>query len=171
MFQSQRSSDASLFRNATLEDAEAICSIYNPYVLGTPITFEEEAISAETMRTRIAEITAMLPWLIMEQEGELAGYAYATGWKARPAYRYSVETTIYLSPRFHRRGLGTKLYRALIEELRKRGIHRAIGGVVMPNPNSVALHERLGFKKVAHFEEVGWKLNQWRDVGYWQLSL
>lgn len=160
-----------MIRPATQEDAEAICAIYNPYVLGTPISFEEEAVSAETMRVRIAEITAKLPWLILEEGGETAGYAYATGWKARPAYRYSVETTIYLSPRFHGRGFGRKLYSALIEELRSRGIHRAIGCVAIPSPNSVALHERLGFKKVAHFEEVGWKLNQWRDVGYWQLSL
>lgn len=160
-----------MIRIATIEDAEAVCAIYNPYILGTTITFEEQEVSAATMRTRIAEVSEKLPWLILEDQVKVAGYAYATNWRVRAAYRYSVETTIYLAPLAQGRGLGKQLYEELIERLRARGIHRAMGGIALPNKGSVALHERLGFKKVAHFEEVGWKFERWIDVGYWQLSL
>jgi phosphinothricin acetyltransferase len=160
-----------MIRSATIEDAGAICSIYNPYVVGTTITFEDQEVSAEVMRARIAEVTVALPWLVFEAEDEVGGYAYATRWRARAAYRYSVETTVYLAPRFQRRGIGKKLYRELIEKLRGLGVHRAMGGIALPNAGSVALHEKLGFKKVAHFEEVSRKFDRWIDVGYWQLSL
>jgi phosphinothricin acetyltransferase len=160
-----------MIRSATIEDAGAICSIYNPYVGETTITFEDQEVSVEAMQARIAEVTVALPWLVFEAEDEVGGYAYATRWRARAAYRYSVETTVYLAPRFQRRGIGQKLYGKLIEKLRGLGVHRAMGGIALPNAGSVALHEKLGFKKVAHFEAVGRKFDRWIDVGYWQLSL
>jgi L-amino acid N-acyltransferase YncA len=160
-----------MIRSVSIEDAGAICAIYNPYVVGATITFEEQEVPVETMRARIADSTVALPWLVLEAEGELGGYAYATRWRVRAAYRYSVETTIYLAPRFQRRGFGMKLYGELIEKLRGLGIHRAMGGIALPNAGSVALHERMGFRKVALFEEVGWKFDRWIDVGYWQLNL
>lgn len=160
-----------IHREATGSDAEAICRIYNHYVLGTTITFEEEAVTVETMGGRIAEVTSRYPWLVCEVEGKVVGYAYATGWRPRTAYRYSVESTIYLDAAICGRGLGAPLYADLIRRLREGGFHRVMGGVALPNEASVALHERLGFKKVAQFTEVGWKFGRWIDVGYWELEL
>lgn len=160
-----------MIRNAIVGDAAAICAIYNPYVAGTTVTFETEAVSSEAMAGRIAEVTANFPWLVFEEDGEVGGYAYATRWRPRAAYGHSAESTIYLAPRCQRRGLGTLLYTELIQRLRAQGVHQVIGGAALPNPGSVALHERLGFRKVAHFAEVGRKFDRWIDVCYWQLTL
>jgi L-amino acid N-acyltransferase YncA len=160
-----------MIRDATGQDAAGICAVYNPYVLGTTITFEEEAVSVEAMSGRIAEITASFPWLVWEENGAVKGYAYATQWRARSAYRFSVEATVYLDQGMLGRGLGTVLYRELLARLKEKGIHCVMGGIALPNQPSVALHEKLGFKKIAHFEQIGWKFNQWIDVGYWQLNL
>jgi L-amino acid N-acyltransferase YncA len=103
--------------------------------------------------------------------GKVVGYAYASKWKSRSAYRYAVESTVYLDPRFTGQGIGRHLYGSLIAELRQRSLHAVIGGIALPNPASIALHERMGFVKVAHFKEIGWKFNQWIDVGYWELIL
>lgn len=160
-----------MIRHVTSEDAAQICEIYNHYVLETVVTFEEVAVPVAEMTRRISDITARLPWLVWEEGGAILGYAYASPWKARAAYRHSVEASIYLPPHQTRRGIGTSLYKALIEELRTRNIHAVIGGAVLPNPASVALHERLGFRQVAHFREVGFKFGKWVDVAYWQLLL
>ena len=153
-------------------DAAAIARIYNHYVVNTTVSFEEQPVSVEEMRDRITEVTsADLPWLVIEQDGQLAGYAYASKWKGRCAYRFSVEVSVYLDPAVARRGLGSRLYQALFAALRERGVHVAIGGIAQPNPASVALHEKFGMQKVAHFKEVGFKFNQWLDVGYWQIVL
>lgn len=164
-------SHSAMIRSATVDDAGAICSIYNPYVTGTAVTFEEEVVTVDAMRGRIVEVSALFPWLVSEERGEIGGYAYATRWRARAAYRHSAESTIYLAPPFQGRGIGTQLYAELIARLRAQGVHQVIGGVALPNPGSVALHERLGFQKVAHFGEVGRKFGRWIDVGYWQLTL
>jgi L-amino acid N-acyltransferase YncA len=160
-----------MIRPATSADAAKICVIYNTYVLDTIVTFEETAVSETDMAARIQLIQNLLPWLVMEENDQIIGYAYANAWKPRAAYRHSVETTIYLDHRFHRSGHGTVLYRALLEQLSARQMHRAIGGVALPNAGSVALHEKLGFRKVAHFTEVGFKLGRWIDVGYWEINL
>ena len=159
-------------RPATPLDAAPICAIYNPYVANTAISFEEAPVSEEDMARRIADVGAAgLPWLVLEADGRIAGYAYATKWRVRPAYRTSVESSIYLDPAFAARGLGRQLYGALLDELRRRELHVVIGGIALPNENSVALHEKLGFRKVAHFSEVGMKFGRWMDVGYWELKL
>jgi L-amino acid N-acyltransferase YncA len=159
-------------RPASSLDASATCAIYNHYVGTTTISFEEVTVSAPTMAQRIADvIEADLPWLVIEVDGQLAGYAYATKWRVRSAYRYSVESSIYMDPAFAGRGLGRKLYGALLEDLRTRGRHLVIGGIAQPNPASVALHESLGYRKVAHFSEVGLKFGRWVDVAYWELKL
>lgn len=159
-------------RDASVEDAEPIASIYNHFVLTTSISFEEAAVAAAEMARRIADVgSAGLPWLVAEIDGAVAGYAYATKWRVRNAYRFSVETTVYLSPAHAGQGLGTALYQALLARLRKGGYHSAIGGIAQPNAASVALHEKLGFEKVAHFSEVGFKFDRWIDVGYWELRL
>jgi L-amino acid N-acyltransferase YncA len=160
-----------MIRPVCLADADGIARIYNHYVLDTTVTFEETPVSPETMAARIAETIASLPWLVCEADGRVIGYAYASPWKSRCAYRYAAEASVYLDGSAIGRGLGTELLTALIAELRGRGTHTIIGGVALPNPASVALQEKLGFQKVAHFKEVGWKLGKWIDVGYWELVL
>lgn len=159
-------------RAALATDADAIARIYNYYVENTVITFEEEPVAPEIMAIRMADIRAAnLPWLVAELAGAVAGYAYASKWKVRSAYRYSVETTIYLEPGREGRGIGRRLYTELLSLLRVRGIHVAIGGAALPNDASVALHEKLGFERVATFRQVGFKHDRWVDVAYWQLVL
>lgn len=160
-----------MIRDATGKDAEAICAIYNPYIADSTITFEVEPVSTEAMRERIADVCAKYPWLVFEQQNRIAGYAYATAWRPRAAYRHTVESTVYLAPDFVRQGMGKSLYQELIKRLRGLAVHRVIGGIALPNAASVALHEGLGFKKVAHFGEVGRKFDRWIDVGYWELPL
>lgn len=160
-----------MIRSVTTADAEAVCAIYNPYVLGTAITFEEIAVTPVEMEGRISETLATLPWLIWEQDGDVRGYAHASKWKGRCAYRHSAEVTVYVDAQFTGRRIGTQLYQTLLDELRERSFHTAIGGIALPNAASIALHERLGFRKIAHFEQVGWKFSCWIDVGYWQVLL
>jgi phosphinothricin acetyltransferase len=160
-----------MIRPATPDDAAAIVAIYNHYIATTTISFEEHAVTAEEMAGRIRDVTAHLPWLVHERDGQVTGYAYATKWRVRAAYRYSAETSVYVAAGQGGQGIGSALYKALLEELRGRGIHMAIGGIAQPNPASVALHESLGFEKVAHFKEVGRKFERWIDVGYWELRL
>lgn len=157
-------------RPATAEVASVLADIYNPYVLETTITFEEKAIAASEMAARIGETDESgLPFLSAEVGGVVAGFAYASKWKGRCAYRHTVETTVYVGREHWRCGVGRALYTQLLDVLRDAGIHAAIGGIALPNEPSVALHERLGFRKVAQFHEVGFKFNRWIDVGYWQL--
>ena len=161
-----------VIRDVSATDANQIADIYNHYVANSVITFEETAVSAAGMATRIAEIQGHgLPWLVAELDGRLAGYSYASRWKTRSAYRHSVETTIYLAPGFEGAGIGKVLYSALFPILREAGIHAVIGGAALPNPASEALHERLGFERVATFRQVGFKHGRWVDVAYWQLIL
>ncbi len=129
----------------------------------------ETDLTESEMAGRIAEVRgAGLPWLVTEDENGSAGYAYADRWKRRSAYRFSTEVTIYLDPERTGKGLGTTLYRDLLDRLPGCGVHVAIGGISLPNAASVALHERLGFEKVAKFREVGFKFGKWIDVGYWE---
>jgi len=160
-----------MIRDALPTDGPSICDIYNYYVKNTVVTFEEEAVGAEAMAERIARVTASLPWLLWEEGGRVLGYCYASPWKERSAYRYSVETTVYLGPGNEGRGLGSLLYGALIPELGRRGLHQLLAGIALPNERSVRLHERLGFVKTGELVEVGFKFGRWIDVGYWQLGL
>lgn len=158
-------------RNATTSDAKPIASIYNHYIENTVVSFEETPVAEEEMAARIEKITARHPWLLIEDEGAVAGYAYAGAWHARSAYRYTVESTVYLSPRHIGRGLGTQLMQALLSEISGGDARSVIAGVALPNDASVRLHEKLGYRKAARYAEVGFKFGQWIDVGYWQLML
>jgi L-amino acid N-acyltransferase YncA len=158
-------------RTCTAADAADLCSIYNHYVLETVVTFEEVPVPVEEMARRIADVTSRLPWLVWDRAGVICGYAYASSWKERSAYRYSVESTVYLSPHMTGQGIGTLLYSALLDALRATKVHCAVGGIALPNPASAALHEKLGFTKIGHFREVGWKFGRWVDVGYWEIVL
>lgn len=160
-----------MIRDACSADASAIADIYNHYVLHTHITFEEVAVDAREMADRIVEVQRTLPWVVHESNGVIDGYAYAAKWRARAAYRHAVETTVYLRPDARGRGIGRRIYAHLLATLRSHHIHVAIGGIALPNDASIALHERSGFAKVAHFHEVGWKFERWIDVGYWECRL
>ena len=159
-------------RAAAAGDARAIAGIYNRYVHRTVITFEEQPVAPAEIARRMEQVqSASLPWLVAEDGSGLAGYAYATPWKSRSAYRFSVESTVYVAPECSGRGIGSLLYAELIPILQTRQIHAVMGGIALPNPASIALHEKFGFRKVAEFREVGFKFDRWVDVGYWQRIL
>jgi len=161
---------APTIRDCTDADVPRICDIYNHYIRETVVTFEETPLAVAEMARRIAEVRKRFPWLVIESEGVVAGYAYASLWKTRSAYRFAVESTIYLAADALNRGLGTPLYSALLETLPQRDAHRVLGCIALPNEPSVALHEKLGFKKIGIFDQVGWKFGRWVDVGYWELA-
>ncbi len=152
-------------------DAKSIADIYNYYIKNTVITFENDMVSEAEIKKRIKEITANLPWIVYESNNEVIGYAYASNWKSRCAYKNSVEATIYLKYNKKEKGVGTLLYNELLKRIKAKKFHTVIGGIALPNEASIALHEKLGFKKVAHFKEVGYKFDKWIDVAYWQLIL
>ena len=159
-------------RAARRTDAAALARIYNHYVEHTTVTFEEEPVTPAEMAKRWAAADrAGLPFLVAESAGRVLGYAYASPWKGRCAYRFSVEVSVYLEAAHVGQGLGTRLYARLFPLLRRKGFHVAIGGIALPNPGSVALHENFGLRQVARFAEVGFKLGRWIDVGYWQRIL
>ncbi|MDQ7727597.1 arsinothricin resistance N-acetyltransferase ArsN1 family B [Halomonas sp. SpR8] len=161
-----------MIRDAVKSDSDAIAHIYNYYIENTAISFEEAPVSESDIQRRIKNVQgAGLPWLVAVEDDAVVGYAYATKWKERSAYRFSVEISVYLSNQMQGRGLGAKLYETIFSKLKEGGIHTVIGGITLPNPASVALHEKMGMKKVAHFEKVGFKFDQWHDVGYWQRNL
>jgi phosphinothricin acetyltransferase len=159
-------------RTVRADDAGAIAALYNHYVLHSTVTFEEQAVTAEEIGRRIGAVEAAgLPWLVRDVDGQPVAYAYATPWRPRSAYRFSVEVTVYVAHTAQRAGHGRALYEALFAELRARGRHAALGGITLPNDASVALHEAMGMVKVAHLPEVGFKFGRWLDVGYWHRLL
>jgi phosphinothricin acetyltransferase len=159
-------------RVAEPRDAKAIADIYNHYVQTSIVTFEEDPVTAAEIARRMEEVqSAPLPWLIAEEGSQVVGYAYATPWRTRTAYRFSVEVTVYVAPGYAGRGIGSMLYSQLFPMLQAQGIHAVMGGIALPNEASVALHEKFGFRQVAAFQEVGFKFNRWIDVGYWQRTL
>lgn len=159
-------------REATDHDAAAIAAIYAYYVSETIVTFEEEVIADADMVTRIADVQgAGLPWIVAELDDAVVGYAYATKWRARHGYRFSVETTVYVANGLRGRGIGSALYCALLPMLVDRGYHAAMGGIALPNDASIVLHEKFGFSQVAHFRETGMKFDRWIDTGYWEKIL
>lgn len=158
-----------MIRFVTVDDAESICAIYNHHIENSIATFEEDAVAVSDMQDRIRNASEAKPWFVYESDDGLAGYAYASAWQSRCAYRFSLETTVYLSRDHMGRGVGTELYGHLIADIRARNMHSLIAAIALPNEASVALHEKFGFEKVGQFKEVGWKFDQWIDVGYWEL--
>jgi phosphinothricin acetyltransferase len=154
-------------RSCEKKDIKSICSIYNYYIEYTVITFEEALVSHEDMAHRVAYYTQQFPWLVCEVNGDVVGYAYATKWQQRSAYKNSVEVTVYLRHGKSGQGYGQSLYKALLQSL-SGNCHAIVAGIALPNAGSIRLHEKFGFEKVAHFKEVGQKLGRWIDVGYWQ---
>ncbi|QAY77661.1 GNAT family N-acetyltransferase [Sphingosinicella sp. BN140058] len=159
-------------RPACIGDAAAIADIYRPYVAETVITFEDEAPESAAIEARMEAAGAMYPWLVAEgADGTIAGYAYACAFRARTAYRFSVETTVYVRQGGGRRGVGSLLYRPLLAALEAQGFTQAIAAISLPNSDSVGFHERFGFVQTGTYAQVGWKLGRWIDVGLWQRPL
>jgi L-amino acid N-acyltransferase YncA len=157
-------------RLATLNDAEQVQAIYAPYC-DTPISFELRPPSVEEIRTRLAKVLGQYPWLICADGGEILGYAYATQHRERAAYRWSVDTTIYVRQGWHRRGVGRALYTSLLALLPLQGYVNAYAGITLPNPASVGLHEAIGFQLVGVYRRVGFKCGAWHDVAWFQRPL
>lgn len=159
-------------RAATPDDAAALAEIYAPFVTGSHISFETGPPDVAEMRSRMDAGCGLYPWLVAEPEsGEVAGYAYAARFRPREAYRFAVETSVYLRSGAESRGLGRRLYEPLLAILEAQGFSQAIAAIALPNLASVRLHERLGFRHAGTYERVGYKLDRWWDVGLWQRPL
>jgi len=158
-------------RLATADDAVAIATLYAPYVADSAVSFEGKAPDAAEMAERIAKGGDLYPWLVGEEDGALLGYAYATAFRPRHAYRFTVETSVYVRQGGHGRGVGGAVYGALLPLLEAQGFTQAIAALTLPNEASVSLHERLGFVRAGVYENVGFKLGEWRSVGLWQRPL
>ncbi|MDR0835540.1 MAG: GNAT family N-acetyltransferase [Tannerella sp.] len=158
-----------MIRKATVDDAAMIAKIYNYYVENTTITFELEPVATHEMRGRIADISANYPYIVYEEDGKIVGYCYANLWKKKRAYHSTVESTVYIESSYQQKGIGKKLMTRLIEELKNMQTHAIIACITIPNEKSVSLHEKLGFKQVSEFKEVGYKFDKWLDVGDWEM--
>lgn len=159
-------------RRATADDAAAIASIYAPYVSASVVSFETEAPDAAEIGRRIQALGDLYPWLVdCDASGAVLGYAYGCAFRTRPAYRFTVETTVYVADGAQKRGIGTALYRRLLALLEAQGFTQAVGAITIPNEASIRLHESLGFVRAGTYEKVGFKLGEWRSVGLWQRPL
>ncbi|MSQ10312.1 MAG: N-acetyltransferase family protein [Dehalococcoidia bacterium] len=153
------------------DDAPAVAAIYRPSVTDSPVSFELEAPSAREMQARIERTLQAYPWLVYERDGDVLGYAYGSRHAGRAAYRWSADVSVYVRPDAMRTGIGRALYQALLPMLRNLGYRQAFAGITVPNAASVGLHEALAFTPVGVFRRVGYKLDAWHDVGWWQLEL
>ena len=158
-------------RPVTLADAQAIRDIYAPYVENTAITFEYEVPSVQEFQDRITQTTQTHPYFVVEEEGQVLGYAYASSYYNRAAYDWTCELSIYLSQDARGKGVGSKLYDTLEEELTQRGFLRFLACIALPNDPSIAFHEKRGYTQVAHFPKVGYKFDQWHDIIWMQKTL
>jgi phosphinothricin acetyltransferase len=157
-----------MIRQAVAGDAAQIAEIYRPYVVDTAISFEETPPDAAEMERRMA--TAHI-WLVDETDGEIRGYAYATPWRSRHAYRFTAETTVYVAADHHGEGVGRGLYMELLEQLKALGFVTAVAGITWPNEQSVGFHRALGFDEVGRFPKVGFKFDTWYDTMWLSLPL
>jgi phosphinothricin acetyltransferase len=158
-------------RLAAHGDAAAIAEIYRPIVASTPISFETESPDELEIGRRIERTLPAFPWLVCEAQDRVVGYAYSGDHRARAAYQWSVDTSVYVHSGFQRRGIGKGLYVSLFGILAAQGYFNAFAGITLPNPGSVRLHESVGFEQIGLYRSVGYKLGRWHDVGWWQLPL
>ena len=160
-----------VIRLACQSDAPAIREIYAPIVRETHISFERQPPSTDELAGRIRATLAQHPWLVCQLAGNLAGYAYASAFRSRPAYQWTTETTVYVHGDWQRRGIARALYTSLVAILRAQGYVTAVGVIALPNQASVKAHEVIGFEKIGVFQRVGFKAGEWRDTGWWQLAI
>lgn len=159
-------------RHVLTDDAPGLLLIYAPVVEASFITFEYVVPSEAEMRARIENGSKQYPWLAaVEDDGTLIGYAYACSWRARQAYQWSVEVSVYVHPEHQRRGVARRLYRELFRQLKKQGYVVAYGAITLPNPTSIAFHQAMGFQQVGCFQQCGNKFDTWLDVEFWGLNL
>lgn len=158
-------------RLATPEDGEVLLNIYKYYIENTAITFETEVPSVEAFEQRIENTLSRFPWLVCEVDDVVAGYAYASKHRERAAYQWSVDLSIYVDEKYHRRHIAKALYQVLEETLRLQGYYTVFAGVTSPNPKSEAFHAAYGFDTVGVFENVGYKLEQWWGVKWFKYAL
>jgi L-amino acid N-acyltransferase YncA len=158
-------------RMATPADADEVAAIYAPYCDGSAVSFEQTAPTADQVAQRITAVVAQRPWLVLEDDRSVVGFAYAAPHNERWAYRWSVNTAIYIRGTHQRRGAGRALYATLFDVLRLLGYYRAVAGITLPNPASVGLHEAMGFERVGVYRDIGYKLGAWRDVGWYEAPL
>ena len=163
--------DAPLIRSATLADAPALLEIYRPFIEQSAVSFETRVPSVEEFAARIEKALEGWAWLVAEIDGQLAGYAYGGTHRERAAYRWSVETSVYLRPDFQRRGIARMLYLNLFDALIERGYCNAYAGATLPNDASIGFHRSMGFEWIGVFKRVGWKFGQWHDVAWMQRAL
>ena len=165
-----------MIRAATIADAPRIAEIYRPFVEGDTTSFELVAPDAAEIAARLEQTTAVHPWIVHEEVAgnggtTLTGYAYAVPFRARAAYRWCVESSVYVDPAWSGRGIGRSLMEVLMRLLTDLGLHEVVAGVTLPNAASVRLHETLGFDAVGVFPRSGWKDGGWHDVGFWPRPL
>jgi len=158
-------------RPAAPQDAAGILAIYAPIVRDTAISFEVEPPTVPEMQQRMAQTLLKFPWLVCERQGDILGYVYATQHRARAAYQWSVDVSVYIHAEMHRSGIGRGLYTALFSLLHRQGFYNLYAGITLPNDGSVGLHEALGFQTVGVYRSVGFKFGAWHDVGWWHLPL
>ncbi|HEV3216346.1 MAG TPA: arsinothricin resistance N-acetyltransferase ArsN1 family B [Vicinamibacterales bacterium] len=162
---------SSNIRLATENDAGAVAAIYAPFCGVSVVSFEVAAPSDSDMAGRIRAVSEKWPWLVLDDDGAIAGYAYASRHRDRAAYQWTVDTAVYVGEGYRGRGVGRSLYTALFELLRSQGYFKACAGIALPNPASVALHEAVGFTLVGVYRGIGYKLGAWRDVAWYELAL
>ena len=160
-----------MIRPFKINDTQQLLDIYNYYVLNSIVTFDDIPLTFKIFSDKVNRINKAYPFLIFEEQNEILGYAYGSKWRAKPAYMQTVESTIYIKNGAQGKQIGTKLYKALLNLLKTENYHVVLGGLTLPNIASVRLHEKFGFRQVAHFKAVGRKFDTWLDVGFWQLEL
>ncbi len=160
-----------MIRPVKISDAEKILDIYNYYVEHTVATFDLELLSLDTFTDKIKSIILNYPFIVYEEDNEILGYAYGSKFRPKPAYNKTVESTVYVKHGAHGKQIGTQLYADLLALLKRNNLHIVLGVLTLPNEASVKLHEKFGFKQVAHLKEAGFKFDKWHDVGFWQLTL
>ena len=160
-----------IIRLAGEADMSAIQAIYAPFVKDTNVSFEYEVPSVKELDERVRATLVYAPWLVYERDGHVAGYAYAGHHRSRTAYQWSVELSVYVGKTFRRKGIARALYTSLVALLRLQGFYNAYIGIALPNPGSVAFHERFGFKPVGVYHGVGYKHGTWGDVGWWEMAI
>jgi phosphinothricin acetyltransferase len=167
-----RRKESKVIRNVQETDSIAIARIYNHYIAHSTCTFEEHPVTDADMAERIRVVVdSDLPWLVFEHQGQVVGYCYAKRWNARSAYRFTVESSVYVDNETPTKGVGSRLYDALFNDLQARGVKNIMSVITLPNDASVKFHDKMGMQQVGHFKQIGFKFEQWLDVGYWQKVL
>jgi L-amino acid N-acyltransferase YncA len=158
-------------RKVTIKDAKRICEIYNHYVLNTTVTFDTELFTLEMMENKIRNVlNGGYDYWVYELDGLIVGFCHLNQWKPRNGYRFTAEISIYVDKEFVGRGIGVVMMKYLLEHVDITRIRSILSCISLPNDSSVRVHEKFGFKQAGLYRKIGFKLGEWRDVGYWQLN-